>query len=85
MGAFGAISSFASRRRGRCCVRLAGIAFCTADEPTFWPRSDYGWFFWWVLDVDADGRDGEIARADMLQKDKSYGVVHGRLRGCTMV
>ena len=45
MGAFCAISSFASRRRGRCCVRLAGIAFCKADEPTFWPRSDYGRFF----------------------------------------
>ena len=45
VGVFGAISSFASRRRGRCCVRLAGIAFCKADEPTFWPRSDYGRFF----------------------------------------
>ena len=45
MGAFGTISSFASRRRGRSCVRLAGIAFCKADEPTFWPRSDYGRFF----------------------------------------
>ena len=45
MGAFGAISSFASRRHGLSCVRLAGIAFCKADEPTFWPRSDYGRFF----------------------------------------
>ena len=49
MGAFGAISSFAFRRRGRCCVRLAGIGFCKADEPTFWPRIDYGWVFWGVL------------------------------------
>ena len=45
MGAFGAISLFFPRRRGPCCVRLAGIAFCKADEPTFGPRSDYGWFF----------------------------------------
>ena len=47
MGAFGAISSFAFRRRGRSGVRLAGIAFCKANEPTFWPRSDYGRFFFW--------------------------------------
>ena len=45
MGAFGAIPSFAFRRRGRSCVRLAGIGFMKADEPAFWPRSDYGWFF----------------------------------------
>ena len=49
MGAFGAISSFAFRRRGRCCVRLAGIGFCKADEPTFWPRIDSGWVFLGVL------------------------------------
>ena len=41
VGAFGAISSFAFRRRGRSCVRLAGIGFVKADEPAFWPRSDY--------------------------------------------
>ena len=29
-----------------------------------------------VLDVDADGRDREFARSDMLQNDKSYGVAH---------
>ena len=40
VGAFGAISSFALRRRGCSCVRLAGIGLCKADVPTFWPRSD---------------------------------------------
>ena len=39
-------------------------------------------FFFWggILDVDADGRDREFARSDMLQNDKSYSVAHGALR-----
>ena len=40
-GAFGAISSFAFRLRGRPRARMAGIVFFKADEPAFWPRSDY--------------------------------------------
>ena len=38
-----------------------------------------------VLDVDADGRDREFARSDMLQNDKSYGVAHEWHRGYTVV
>ena len=43
MGAFGAISSFAFRLRGRSCVRMAGIVFFKADEPDFCPDGDYSW------------------------------------------
>jgi hypothetical protein len=43
VGAFGAISSFAFRRRGRSCVRLAGMGVSKADEPDFWPDGDYSW------------------------------------------
>ena len=45
VGAFGAIPSFAFRRRGRSCVRMAGMGVLKADEPAFWSRIDYGWFF----------------------------------------
>ena len=45
MGAFGAISSFAFRRRGRPCVRMAGMGFFKADELDFWRDADYGRFF----------------------------------------
>ena len=41
MGAFGAISSFAFRRRGRPCVRMAGMGVFKADEPAFCPDGDY--------------------------------------------
>ena len=40
-GAFGAISSFAFRLRGRSCVRMAGTVFFKADEPAFCPDGDY--------------------------------------------
>ena len=43
MGAFGAISSFAFRLRGRSCVRMAGAVFFKADEPAFCPDGDYSW------------------------------------------
>ena len=45
VGAFGAISSFAFRRRGRPCVRMAGMGFFKADELDFWRDADYGRFF----------------------------------------
>ena len=41
VGAFGAISLFFLRRRGRSCVRLAGTVVYNADEPDSWPDSDY--------------------------------------------
>ena len=41
MGAFGAIPSFAFRRRGRSCVRMARMGVFKADEPDFWPDGDY--------------------------------------------
>ena len=44
-GAFGAISSFAFRLRGRPRARMAGMVFCKGDEPAFWPRSDYRWVY----------------------------------------
>ena len=40
-GAFGAISSFAFRLRGRSCVRMAGTVFFKAGEPAFCPDGDY--------------------------------------------
>ena len=43
MGAFGAIPSFAFRRRGRSCVRMAGMGVFKADEPDFCPDGDYSW------------------------------------------
>ena len=45
MGAFGAISLFFLRRRGRSCVWLAGTVVYNADEPVSWPDSDYGKVF----------------------------------------
>ena len=45
MGAFGAIPSFAFRRRGRSCVRMAGMGVLKADEPDSWPDSDYSKVF----------------------------------------
>ena len=39
--------------------------------------------FYRVPDVDADGRDEEFARSDMLYNVKSYGVAHEWLRVCT--
>ena len=45
MGAFGAISLFFLRRRGRSCVWLAGTVVYNADEPVSWPDSDYGQVF----------------------------------------
>ena len=41
VGAFGAISLFFLRRRGRSCVWLAGTVVYNADEPVSWPDSDY--------------------------------------------
>ena len=55
-------------------MRLAGTVVCKADEADSWPDS-----FFRVPDVDADGRDGEFARSDMLQNDKSFSVAHGWL------
>ena len=41
VGAFGAISSFAFRLRGRSCVRMAGTMVFKAAEPAFCPDGDY--------------------------------------------
>ena len=41
VGVFGAISSFAFRRRGRSCARMAGMVFFKANEPAFCPDGDY--------------------------------------------
>ena len=89
MGAFGAISLFFLRRRGRSCVWLAGTVVYNADEPDSWPDSDYGYVFRGFLTSTQTAGMGNLhvrtcSRTSRVTASRMGGTFHalGRANSC---